>query len=63
MAVILIIRGGNAGTAATPTLGKVAIDATAYDAHPVISHDRAIAVTESGISRSVSIKPARRAAR
>ena len=53
MAVILIIGGGIAGTAATPTLGKVAIDATAYDAHPVISHDRAWQVATT--------KPKRRA--
>ena len=37
---VLIIGGGIAGTAAALALGKTAIDATIYEAHPLSSQDR-----------------------
>jgi 2-polyprenyl-6-methoxyphenol hydroxylase-like FAD-dependent oxidoreductase len=45
MPVVLIIGGGIAGTAAALALGKAAIDATIYEAHPLNSHDRGAFLT------------------
>jgi 2-polyprenyl-6-methoxyphenol hydroxylase-like FAD-dependent oxidoreductase len=45
MPVILIIGGGIAGAAAALALGKAAIDATIYEAHPLNSHDRGAFLT------------------
>jgi 2-polyprenyl-6-methoxyphenol hydroxylase-like FAD-dependent oxidoreductase len=45
MPTVLIIGGGIAGAAAALALGKAAIDATIYEAHPLNSHDRGAFLT------------------
>lgn len=45
MPVVLIVGGGIAGAAAALALGKAAIDATIYEAHPLNSHDRGAFLT------------------
>lgn len=48
MPAVLVIGGGIAGTAAALALGKAAIDAAIYEAHPVNSHDRGAFLTLAG---------------